>query len=72
MGKDLYNNNVTFRNIMDECFQIVRSETGEDLKNILFDNNDPDAADKKLAGTELTQPALFIIEYALTRGTGAT
>ena len=30
-------------------------------------NNDPDEADKKLASTELTQPALFIIEYALTK-----
>ena len=37
MGKDLYNKNEIFRNILDECFQIVRSETGEDLKAILFD-----------------------------------
>ena len=67
MGKDLYSNNEIFRNILDECFKIVSSETGEDLKNILFDNNDPDDADRKLASTEMTQPALFIIEYALTK-----
>jgi amino acid adenylation domain-containing protein len=67
MGKDLYKKNETFRNILDECFKIVTSETGEDLGNILFENKDPDEADRRLAGTELTQPALFIIEYALTK-----
>jgi amino acid adenylation domain-containing protein len=66
MGKDLYTKNETFRNILDECFKIVRAETGEDIKAILFDSNTDDA-DMRLASTEMTQPALFIIEYALSK-----
>ncbi|MEI6047794.1 MAG: amino acid adenylation domain-containing protein [Bacteroidota bacterium] len=67
MGKDLYNSNETFRNILDECFKIVKVETGKDIKSILFDFNNEEEANKRLAGTEMTQPALFIIEYALTK-----
>ena len=67
MGKDLYDKNKTFRKILDDCFGIFRSETGEDLKAILFDNTNPEEADRRLASTEITQPALFIIEYALAK-----
>lgn len=67
MGRDLYNTNKLFRQILDECFEIVKSETGQDLKKILFEINNSEDADRKLARTEMTQPALFIIEYALAK-----
>jgi amino acid adenylation domain-containing protein len=67
MGKDLYKNNKTFRRILDECFSIISSETGEDLKSILFDSGNIEKSEQKLARTDLTQPALFVIEYALAK-----
>jgi amino acid adenylation domain-containing protein len=66
MGKDLYQKNKTFRDILDKCFSIFKSETGEDMKAILF-ADDKKESDRRLARTELTQPALFIIEYALAK-----
>lgn len=67
MGKDLYESNELFRSVLDECFGILRNETGNDLKTLLFESHDIEEADRKLASTEITQPALFIIEYALAK-----
>jgi amino acid adenylation domain-containing protein len=65
MGKNLYDTNSQFRRILDECFEIIKSETGENLKALLFESNDVENADKRLESTEMAQPALFIIEYAI-------
>jgi phthiocerol/phenolphthiocerol synthesis type-I polyketide synthase E len=67
MGLDLYRNIKTFRDITDECLVIFSAETGDDLKSILFNENDNSESDRRLASTDLTQPALFIIEYALSK-----
>ena len=67
MGRDLYESNQGFREILDECFAVVISETGADLKALLFESSDIEDAEKKLANTAITQPALFIIEYALSK-----
>jgi len=67
MGKNLYYSNNLFRKLLDECFDIVKSEAGEDLKSILFESTNIDESEKRLASTEIAQPALFIIEYALAR-----
>ncbi len=67
MGLGLYKTNSVFRNILDKCFEIVRDESGEDLRKILYESEDASDAEMKLAGTETTQPALFIIEYALAK-----
>jgi amino acid adenylation domain-containing protein len=67
MGKDLYQSNKFFRDILDQCFVMVKSETGEDLKKILFPDMVNNEAEIRLANTEITQPALFIIEYALAK-----
>ena len=67
MGKDLYKSNSVFSQILDECFEIVRSETGVDLKALLFDSTDIEDGDRKLASTAITQPVLFIVEYALAK-----
>jgi phthiocerol/phenolphthiocerol synthesis type-I polyketide synthase E len=66
MGLDLYRKNQTFREILDECFTVYKSETGRDLKPTIFNENSDDN-NRKLASTELAQPALFIIEYALSK-----
>lgn len=67
MGKSLYNSNKLFRETLDECFAIFNSETGQDLKGIIFSDRGDSSADSRLADTEIAQPALFIIEYALAK-----
>ncbi len=66
MGKQLYEKFSLFREIMDQCFGIYSSVTGKDLKKILFSADSP-GSEKELASTEITQPALFMVEYALAR-----
>nr|WP_042187316.1 type I polyketide synthase [Kibdelosporangium sp. MJ126-NF4]CEL17992.1 Malonyl CoA-acyl carrier protein transacylase [Kibdelosporangium sp. MJ126-NF4]CTQ90780.1 Malonyl CoA-acyl carrier protein transacylase (EC 2.3.1.39) [Kibdelosporangium sp. MJ126-NF4] len=59
MGQALYRDEPVFRQEVDECTEIL----GIDLPTILYTAR----ADDELAQTRLTQPALFVIEYALAR-----
>nr|WP_314491689.1 non-ribosomal peptide synthetase/type I polyketide synthase [uncultured Chryseobacterium sp.] len=62
MCKDLYHSEKIFRNKVDECFAIASQYSSEDFSSILF----PDGASgKNINNTEVAQPLLFIIEYAL-------
>ncbi|MFZ0281550.1 MAG: type I polyketide synthase [Bacteroidales bacterium] len=67
MGQDLYKTNRLFRQILDECFEIIRSEMGEDIKSLIFDVTNNQERESKLARTEFTQPALFSVGYALSK-----
>lgn len=67
MGRELYNSAPGFRLILDECFEIFRKARGFDIKELIIGEIDPELAGKRLAETDVTQPALFIIEYALAR-----
>jgi acyl transferase domain-containing protein len=67
MGIELYKSNETFRRLADEGFSVLNSETGVNLKEVLYDSADQEASEKRLAETSLTQPALFIIEYSLAK-----
>lgn len=67
MGKTLYDTNKTFRSLLNEGFQILKAETGINLKSLLFESDDVETSEMKLAETSITQPALFIIQYAMAR-----
>ncbi|MBV5315353.1 MAG: acyltransferase domain-containing protein [Prolixibacteraceae bacterium] len=67
MGKNLYENEPVCRAIFDECFFIFRTETGINLKDILFTDQPGDELDKILAQTKYTQPTLFIVEYVVAK-----
>ncbi len=66
MGKHLYYTEPIFKSILDDCFSIFKEITGKDLKHILF-SIDIENSTKELAQTHITQPALFVIEYALSK-----
>jgi acyl transferase domain-containing protein/acyl carrier protein len=61
MGAALYEREPVFAAAVDECAGVL----GEDLRALMFATGEQ--ADARLARTELTQPALFILEYALAR-----
>ncbi|MGH8156935.1 MAG: amino acid adenylation domain-containing protein [Rhodanobacter sp.] len=62
MGRELHATEPAFRSALDACAEILRDELGFDLRERLF----ADEADA-LRATELTQPAIFAIEYALAQ-----
>jgi non-ribosomal peptide synthase protein (TIGR01720 family) len=68
MGKELYQSEPTFREQVDHCCSILESHLGLDLRSLLFpEENKIKVAEEKLKQTDITQPALFVIEYALAK-----
>ncbi len=67
MGIELYRNNSFFRKIIDKAFDILKSQSGRDLKEILYPGDNILSAVNMLDETEFVQPILFIFEYALAR-----
>ncbi|MDH3716819.1 MAG: aminotransferase class III-fold pyridoxal phosphate-dependent enzyme, partial [Planctomycetota bacterium] len=68
MGRDLYEQEKVFADEVDACCETLKPILGLDLRDLLY----PDVADAESAGEQLkqtryTQPALFVVEYALAR-----
>jgi myxalamid-type polyketide synthase MxaB len=61
MGRSLYETQPTFKAVLDRCDQILSQQHGVPLLASLFS-----AADADLNATQITQPALFALEYALS------
>jgi acyl transferase domain-containing protein len=68
MGRALYDHEPVFRRIVDECAGTLEPAMGLDLRSVLYPPDaDHEAASRLLTETRITQPALFVIEYALAR-----
>jgi acyl transferase domain-containing protein/acyl carrier protein len=68
MGLDLYRSEPTFRALVDECAELLSPHLSLDIRTILYPSEaDTATAQERLNQTWLTQPALFVIEYALAR-----
>jgi non-ribosomal peptide synthase protein (TIGR01720 family) len=68
MAFELYQAERIFRQTVDRCAEILLPQIGRDLREILFADDDQiAAATRELNQTALTQPALFVVEYALAR-----
>ncbi|MFN6571975.1 polyketide synthase [Dendronalium sp. ChiSLP03b] len=66
MAWELYEVEPTFRQHVDTCAQILEPHLNFDIRQILF-SQDPKTASQQLQQTAITQPALFVIEYALAQ-----
>ncbi|MCA1592426.1 MAG: SDR family NAD(P)-dependent oxidoreductase, partial [Acidobacteria bacterium] len=65
---DLYQNEPTFREQVDLCSEILKPHLGLDVRRILYpDAEKAEEATRQLNQTALTQPALFVVEYALAK-----
>ncbi len=64
MGRELYQGEKVFRGEVDRCAESVREELGLDLREVLLGGAE---WSEELQQTWLTQPALFVVEYALAR-----
>lgn len=70
MARDLYQREPIFRQEFDRCLQLLQPLLDFDLLSMLYPGADEAnrlAASARLEQTEVTQPALFAIEYAMAR-----
>lgn len=68
MCRELYQRERFFREQVDHCCSLLRSEVDFDLRAILFPaESQREEAARELTRTAVTQPALFVIEYALAK-----
>jgi acyl transferase domain-containing protein len=64
MALGLYQTEPLFRQEMDRCFDLLKPIMGCDLKEILYPAH---AGSEEINRTEVTQPVIFAVEYALAR-----
>jgi amino acid adenylation domain-containing protein len=68
MGSQLYEQEPRFREEVDRCADLLRPHLGFDIRTILFPTPAGRAeAEQRINETSVTQPAIFVIEYALAR-----
>ncbi|GGK79047.1 type I polyketide synthase [Mangrovihabitans endophyticus] len=66
MTRQLYDEVPGFRAVLDECCDLLRPVLGRDLRDLLY-GDDTGRAARELERVEVSQPALFAIDYALAR-----
>ena len=68
MGLPLYETQEVFRKTIDECSEILKEELGFDIRTVLFPSPAfEEEASIKINETYITQPALFIVSYAMAK-----
>ncbi|MDF5706501.1 MAG: beta-ketoacyl synthase N-terminal-like domain-containing protein [Nostoc sp. S4] len=68
MGRELYQSEPIFKEQVDECCQLLKPHIGLDLRTVLYPSEQQaQQATQQLLQTAITQPALFVIEYALAQ-----
>ena len=65
MGKQLYEDEPVYRQVLDECHTILMSRENLDLKNALFPGSDTNSVD--LEQPSIALPALFSTAYAVAK-----
>ncbi|MBD2515130.1 SDR family oxidoreductase [Nostoc sp. FACHB-973] len=68
MGRELYENETIFREQVDYCCKLLKPYLEIDLRTVLYPSEEEVLeATQKLQQTAITQPALFVIEYAMAK-----
>ncbi len=68
MGAELYRTEPVFRAVVDQCSELLEPVLGLDLRHSLYPAKGQESVSQELlAQTRVTQPALFVTEYALAR-----
>lgn len=67
MGAQLYAANDHFRRIVDECCDFLQSKFQLDLRSFIFAEADSSKTKEALEKTYVTQPAIFVISYAMAQ-----
>ncbi|MBE9213161.1 acyltransferase domain-containing protein [Plectonema cf. radiosum LEGE 06105] len=68
MGRELYEIEPIFKQHVDSCAEILQPHLGLDIRSLLYPKQaEIEIASNQLQQTSLTQPALFVTEYALAQ-----
>ena len=68
MGRELYESEPVFRQAVDECAGILQPQLGMDIRTIIYPDAENEAeATRQLKETAITQPAIFVVSYALAK-----
>ncbi|MCP4656056.1 MAG: SDR family NAD(P)-dependent oxidoreductase, partial [bacterium] len=72
MGQGLYETEAVFRDQVDRCCELLKPQLGADLRELIplgsgTHGRTQRSAPTVLEQTAITQPALFVVEYALAR-----
>jgi phthiocerol/phenolphthiocerol synthesis type-I polyketide synthase E len=68
MGRELYEGEERFRSEVDRCAESLLPHLGLDLREVIYPGGmQTEQAEARLHETWLTQPALFVIEYAMAQ-----
>jgi acyl transferase domain-containing protein/acyl carrier protein/NADP-dependent 3-hydroxy acid dehydrogenase YdfG len=68
MARELYDTEASFREDVDQCCEILKPHLQLDLRTVLYPSTErANEASEQLKQTQLTQAALFVIEYALAQ-----
>ena len=68
MGAELYRTEPAFRAEVDRCAELLKPELKADIREVMFPAEGANKkSDELLKQTRFTQPALFVIEYALAK-----
>jgi len=68
MALEPYEVESVFREQIDLCSELLKPYLGLDLRQVFYPSEDQaEAATQHLRQTAITQPALFVIEYALAK-----
>jgi len=67
MGRELYENEETFRAAVDRCAALLHPELNQNIREIFYPSSKPEGAESLLTETMWAQPAIFVIEYAMAQ-----
>lgn len=68
MGRELYDCEAHFQKIVDQCAEMLNDYLDCDIRDILYPGiENENTANQLINQTSMTQPALFVTEYALAR-----
>jgi len=67
MGRELYENEPVFTDAVNECIGLLQDTPHTKILDIMYPAVDDDAATENITDTFYTQPAIFILEYAMAK-----
>lgn len=67
MGRELYKTEPVFREWIDRCSELLEPELGLDVRSLIYPDDVKTFHRTSLRETQIAQPAIFAIEYALAQ-----
>jgi acyl transferase domain-containing protein len=67
MGRGLYEAGGEYREVVDRSCEILKEESGYDLREVMYAEKEDEVARREMRRTRKGLPALFVTEYAMAR-----